>query len=642
MLASGLALVIGALAWLSFGLAGSRAGLRTFPDGAGSHLESLPDHGSRLTFAEVATQPDAAWQRWDGRDYLRALQGDVVWLRVSLRNPGAEPLHAVLADSGYFPDLIAAWTQDRDGQWQRQQTGEALPAPAKPLWGRLGALPVTVPAGGGRVVYLRASDYYNVYLRPVWWPRAEDYFATQMRNVLAEGLCYGALVALLLYNVVLWVRLRFPDTGYYVLYAGGMAAFNFVSNGGLALLGLPAGSPGKEMMVVGLLALSGFFLVQFARTFIGTAALFPRTDRWLRGLQALIFVLGAGGVTMPWMSGLGWLGATFVTLSLTHALLLVLGLAAWRAGAVHARFFVAAFGLLFAGVVPAVVTWLNGDILAGAAMGLLASSTLEMVMLSFAVADRFAQTQRQLAEETEQRRVMEAAYADELRLEVQERTRELEQANTDKDRMLTVIGHDLRSPLTGLMRAADETTGEFARETSRTGRALLLMIEDLVLWARLHAGTRENVALAAEALTGPAVALHRTLAEHDGIALVVAVPAALRVRTDLVLAQTLVRNLLANALKFARTQVVLRAEAAGGGVRFTVGNDGLPLEPGLAARFAAGEDGPMTATGGLGLRLCREICHALGTKLAAGTAADGGTEFYFTLKPGADAEIPSL
>jgi signal transduction histidine kinase len=305
---------------------------------------------------------------------------------------------------------------------------------------------------------------------------------------------------------------------------------------------------------------------------------------------------------------------------------------AWRAGAVQARFFVAAFGLLFAGATPAVITWLNDDIAAGAARALLAGCTLEMIMLSFAVADRFAQTQRQLVEETEQRRMMEEAYADELEMEVRERRHELKQANADKDRMLAVIGHDLRSPLTGLMRSADEARGEFAREVAQTGRALLLMIEDLVLWARLRAGTRAVSTYSARALLAPAIALHRTVAEQEGIELVVDVADEGRVETDLVLTQTLVRNLLANALKFARTRAVLRTAEQADGVRFTVSNDGPPLPPDVAARLVSGEDEPMTATGGLGLRLCREICGALGMKLEARAAAEGGTEFGFVMK----------
>ena len=86
-------------------------------------------------------------------------------------------------------------------------------------------------------------------------------------------------------------------------------------------------------------------------------------------------------------------------------------------------------------------------------------------------------------------------------------------------------------------------------------------------------------------------------------------------------------------MEFATTRVVLRVREDGqGGVRFTVSNDGAPLATEVAKRFAAGEEEPMTATGGLGLRLCREICRALDMQLGARTSEDGGTEFGFTIK----------
>jgi len=319
-----------------------------------------------------------------------------------------------------------------------------------------------------------------------------------------------------------------------------------------------------------------------------------------------------------------------------------LGGIAWRAGVWQARYFLLAFAFLFASGVVCVFAWYGHVVGDTAQHSVMLGSALEMLLLSLAVAERFTQAQREktlvqerLVAETEQRRLIEETYADELAIEVRERTRELEQANADKDRMLAVIGHDLRSPLTGLMRAADESSGDFAREAARTGRALLLLIEDLVLWARLRAGTCALGVHSAPALLAPAVALHHALAERGGTELVVIVPEDLRVETDLVLAQTLVRNLLANALKFARHRVVLRAEVDPAGVRFTVGNDGPGLAPEIAARIAAEEDGPMTATGGLGLRLCREICRALGVRLEARGGAEGGTEFGFTLKAAA-------
>ncbi len=175
---------------------------------------------------------------------------------------------------------------------------------------------------------------------------------------------------------------------------------------------------------------------------------------------------------------------------------------------------------------------------------------------------------------------------------------------------------------------------EFSGDAARTGRALLLMIEDLVLWARLRAGTVAIGTHAAPALVGPAVAQHQALAARAGIGLSVDAPAALLVETDLVLAQTLVRNLLANALKFARSRVELTVAAgADGAARVSVRDDGPGLPPAVEAALASGDFSGLapSAEGGLGLRLCSEIGRALRARLEARTMAGGGAELSFSL-----------
>ena len=82
----------------------------------------------------------------------------MLWLRGTLRNPGAEPQRGVLVSSDRFTDRVEAWTQD-GGAWSAIRSGEAVPASEKILRGRAIAFPVTVPAHGERVAYLRADDF---------------------------------------------------------------------------------------------------------------------------------------------------------------------------------------------------------------------------------------------------------------------------------------------------------------------------------------------------------------------------------------------------------------------------------------------------------------------------------------------------
>jgi signal transduction histidine kinase len=653
---AGLVLVLAGLGWLVFVVAGNRAGLQSLPSGEAT-VASFVDAGQRLGIADVSRLSEDRWQPWDGKIDLRGAHGGALWMRVTLRNPSTESRTGVLADAEYFTDLVEAWlpSEAAGEDWRRAVAGEALPGRRKATWARTAAFVVTLPAGAERVVYLRATDDYYAYLRLQWWPRAEDFFAAQTRELLAETLCLGGLLALVLYNLALWARLRFPDTGYYVGYAAAMGGFNFVSNGGLAWLGLPAGSPGKEMAVVATLATSGVFLVQFARAFLNLRTTAPRTDRLLRWLRRGLVMLLVGVAAMPWMTGLGWLAATILALSATHVMLLTVALLAWRRGVEQARFFVAAFGLLFLGALPAVVTWLAGDILAGAARGMLAGSLMEMLMLSFAVADRFARLQREraeaqqrLVEEAEQRRVMQEAYADELQLEVDERTRELQTANADKDRMLTLLGHDLRSPLTAVTQMAEQLRGgagrtqpvpSFIDDVADAGRQMLLLIEDVVLWSRLRVGdTPARGWHDASLVVNQAVRLHRAQAERRQIAITLTVAPGYAVQTDLVLAQALVRNLVGNAVKFARTRVTVSVAHTGGSLRYAVRDDGPGLPPAVLERLRSG--GVTGEERGFGLRLCREIAASLGVAIDVGSPADGGTEMGITLPARAGSNPP--
>jgi two-component system, sensor histidine kinase LadS len=648
-LAGLLVIVAGALGWLLLVFAGDHGGRRPLPDGMGSTVEVLEDRGRGLTRDVVERIPAGEWRRWSKPGLTAWRNGEALWARVTLRNPEDRPQRGVLADGDYFLDRVDVWTRSTDstgspqagsgqvqeaGDWRHLQSGESVPAGDKALPGRDVAFPVTVPARGEAVVYVRAEDMFAPFFQPRWWPDLAQFQSAQTRSAMAEGIYLGGLFALLGYNLLLWFRLQLADIGYYVLYLGSIACFMLLARGHGVALGWSLPSPRLETLLVLAMGLSGFFLTQFARVFLDLKTQ-PRSAQWAaRALQVLTLVVALGALTTPLFRDAIWLKAAVHGIGVTHVALLVLAVWAWRRGVRQARFFVLSFGCLFAGSLPAVAAWIWENSLKATAMqGLMIGSGLEILLLSLATADRFAQAQRRLVEETEQRRAIQEAYADELETEVRERTRELQEANEDKDRMIAVIGHDLRSPLTGLMKSADQATGEFARETVRTGRALLLMIEDLVLWARLRAGSRVVSGHPARALIAPAVALHRAIAEHSGTELVLEVPEGLRVETDLVLAQTLVRNLLANALKFARTKVVLRAEAgAHESVRFTVSNDGPPLPAAVAARLAANEDEPMTAMGGLGLRLCREICRALEMRLEARAPAEGGAEFGFTMR----------
>jgi signal transduction histidine kinase len=227
---------------------------------------------------------------------------------------------------------------------------------------------------------------------------------------------------------------------------------------------------------------------------------------------------------------------------------------------------------------------------------------------------------------------------------VRERTSELEAANADKDRMLTLLGHDLRSPLTALTQTAEQMRGgsrapievepavpvsHFASDVAEAGRQMLLMIEDIVLWSRLRVGASPARGVhEANAIVDPAVRLHSALAVRRGVKIAVDVAADLAVQADLVLAQALARNLVGNAVKFARGRVEVTARHCEAGVVFAVRDDGEGLPADVRDRLKGHRTGEER---GFGLRLCQEIAATLGVAIEALAPEEGGTEMRVTL-----------
>lgn len=645
-----LAAAVLGFAYVLMGLQGGVAEEQPLPDGRGSTLEYLDRSEEKLAIDEVAAQPDSRWHEWTKAGFAPTVKPKhVLWVRVRLQNPGSQMLQGVLTDGEHYVDRADCYFHEvgGDGSWRQLQSGEWIPPAEKAIWGRETAFPIIVPAHGEQVLYLRYEDFFAVWLQSIWWPHAIRFHAVQGRTTLAEGLYFGTLLALLFYNAILWIKLRLPPTGSYLLYLGSFALFMFFTRSAPQVFGWAIGSPWLEAILTTFFSASAAFLISFASLLLDLPQHLPRAAPWFRRLRGLMIVLAVTSLVSPLVGLTSMLQFPCVVVVLVHFTVFVTAIAARRAGASHASYFMLAIGVLFAGVAPAVLYWLIAIPLRDGTRIVMAGSAMEMLLLAVLMSDRIGLIQQEkiaaqkaLLAEAEQREIMQEAYADDLAMEVRERTADLERANADKDRILTVLGHDLRSPLTGLTRSAEHLAGQgspdpgvrtFLTEAVQTGRSLLLLIEDLVMWARLRAGTGQVAVHPLGAVASPVFALRNFLAAAEGIALEIHVPGDLIVKTDLVPVQALLRNLLSNALKAARSEVRVEARSVPEGVRVAVRDDGPGLPASLMTALSAGNPEQLPTMAGLGLRLCLEISRALDLKLSVAAVEEGGTEFHFIL-----------
>lgn len=231
------------------------------------------------------------------------------------------------------------------------------------------------------------------------------------------------------------------------------------------------------------------------------------------------------------------------------------------------------------------------------------------------------------------------------------------EATQVRDRVLSVVAHDLRNPLNAVSLSAElmreqrpdpDPDGERERleVIERSVAQANRLIQDLLDIARIEAGVvpLERERLDARALVREAVSLHRPLAERQSIRLEAEIPERLdAIDADHDRVLQVFSNLIGNALRYSPEGEVVgvSADQRDGEVRFSVSDrgPGIPekqrhrlFEPFWKARKE-------TEGAGLGLAIAHAIVEAHGGTIGVESRDDHGSTFWFRL-PTARPDAP--
>ncbi len=229
------------------------------------------------------------------------------------------------------------------------------------------------------------------------------------------------------------------------------------------------------------------------------------------------------------------------------------------------------------------------------------------------------------------------------RLELITQQHQLAQAaNRAKTQVLAELGHEIRTPMTGVLGMAElllsrplaSTERRYAQTIRNSGEVLLTLVNDALDLARIEAGRLQLTPAPFDpsALLHDVAELQRGKAANKELALRVHVGENVppHVSGDAVRVRQILANLTSNALKFTeRGEVSLSLHAEPGGLRFTVSDTGPGIAPADQAKLFQHYqqlDSPQRGSGsGLGLAICRELTTLMGGRIeldsSPGTAA---------------------
>ena len=208
-----------------------------------------------------------------------------------------------------------------------------------------------------------------------------------------------------------------------------------------------------------------------------------------------------------------------------------------------------------------------------------------------------------------------------------------EAASRAKSRFLADLGHEVRTPMTGVLGMSELLLSDPLDERQRrrveairtSGEHLMRVLDDALELARIDAGQAALVQAPfdLDALLASVAAGVHPLAERQGVAFTLNVPDPLGVRVgDATRVRQILLNLLGNALRHARVgAVLLEAIGRADGVVMRVRDTGPGLGPQQQARLFLrySQVGALRA-GGQGLGLA--ISHALATRMGGTLQVD--------------------
>ena len=242
---------------------------------------------------------------------------------------------------------------------------------------------------------------------------------------------------------------------------------------------------------------------------------------------------------------------------------------------------------------------------------------------------------------------------------------ELRELNATKDKFFSIIAHDLRSPFNSFLGYTQIMVEELNTMTLEEIKTIVVslrksatnvysLLENLLEWSMMQRGvfTHNPVSIHLPVSIKRNIELLQGSAQKKEIEIIYDIPEKMMVFADVHFLETVIRNLVSNALKFTQKggKITISAKTSGNDfVEVSIRDTGIGMDRDLISKLfklneqtnRKGTEGEPTT--GLGLLLCKEFVEKHGGKIWAESEAksktDGkGSIFYFTIPRGPEHE----
>ncbi len=438
-----------------------------------TRLSYLEDKDGRMNLQDVMTGEGGLTFVPGTKDVANfSFTKSAYWFRFELVNKDS-PIDNWLLEVQYTPlDRITVYLVDADGNAVTYRGGDKWPFAKRAIKHRNVMFKVPVATGQSVRVFVRVLTDGSLQL-PLVLRSPDALLAQDHEEQAVLGVFYGVLLAMLLYNLLIFVSIRDINYLYYVWYIAGWIMFQMSINGLAFEYILPEYPAWANKAIPFSTGFANLGVLLFSRGFLQVPQNLPRVNHLFKACAILTV-----GIMLSSLFGSYNLsikvgaGATI----LIAVMIVSVGIWSIRLGVRQARYFMVAWtGLLVGIVVYALKTFAVLPTTFVTEYGMQIGSAFEVILLSFALAHRM----RILKEDNER---MQRETTETLERRVQERTRELDEALmglSDANSKLMELNHV--DGLTGINNRAyfDEQFGTEWQRSMRIGSPIGLLMLDI-------------------------------------------------------------------------------------------------------------------------------------------------------------------
>ena len=453
----------------------------------GSLMQVFEDPHGETRIEDIASPAfESRFQPHQGAVFNAGYSRSAHWVRVDLnyRPQASQEARRWLLEVAYPPlDSLQLYLADGNGGYRlARDTGDTMPWASREIRQGNYLFEIELPANQPQRVYLRVQSEGSIQVPLSLWSQ-HAYLEAQPGRIYVLGMIYGVLLAMLVYNLFIYISIRDPSYLYYILYIAAFGLYQVSVNGAGVQFLWPDRTWWANAATPLLIGAPGLFGCLFTRSFLRTAEHSRWMDRLLRliiGFSVVVMVLA---LTTDY--GLSLRLATALALLFTLAVFAA-GILAWLRGMRVARYFIIAWSaLLIGGQINTlmVLGYLPHNFLTMYASQL--GAALEVVLLSMALADRI----NALKDER-------ATILEDDRAELEQLNRELAESNRLKDEFLSNISHELRTPMMGVMGALEllpasdtpEELQQYQHIATGSARDMMRLVNNILALSELRAG----------------------------------------------------------------------------------------------------------------------------------------------------------